>query len=299
MKKWTALAAGAAGVAAFQFTRMALEGANAWMHPPRANWADHPARWGLEFAEVEFLSRDGVRLRGWFFDASGVPGAGPRLAVVICHGHGGDKSPHLNLVRGFREAGIPLLLFDFRNHADSDGALTSIGYYERYDVLGAVDWLAARGYGRIGLYGFSMGAATALAAAPLSPHIACVVADSPFAHLRPVLTGVVQRRLRVRVLDRLMAETIWRLVEHRLRCRLSDADPLCAVRQFGERPLLLIHGTRDEFIPAWQARALLAAASGPAELWLVDGAEHTAIDRQRPSEYRARVMEFFARYLLA
>jgi fermentation-respiration switch protein FrsA (DUF1100 family) len=238
-----------------------------------------------------------VRLRGWLFDPGRAQHSGPRAAVVVCHGYGGDKSPHLNVVRWFLEAGIPLLLFDFRNHAGSDGGLTSIGYYERYDVLGAVDWLVAHGYGKIGLYGFSMGAATALATAPLSPHITCIVSDSAFAHLRSVLAAVVRMRLRGGLITRLMEATIWRMVEFRLRCKLGEADPLRAVRRIGRRPLLLIHGTRDLVIPVGQAQALMSAASGPAELWVVDGAEHTCIDRQHPDEYRAKVIDFFQRNL--
>ncbi|MBI5876701.1 MAG: alpha/beta hydrolase [Chloroflexi bacterium] len=286
-----------AGLAVLQFARLAAMGVNGWMRPPRVRWPDTPARWGLRYADVEFPARDGVRLRGWFFDAPTTAGDAPRPAVIVCHGHGGDKSPHINLAIWFREAGIPLLLFDFRNHGLSDGDLTSIGYYERYDVLGAVDWLAARGMTRIGLFGFSMGAATALAAAPFSQNIVCVVSDSAFAHVRPVVAGVVSRQMPVQPLARMLERLIWRLVQRRLRCRLEDADPLAMVRQFGERPLLLIHGTLDEYIDPAQAEALREAASGPTELWLVDGAAHTSIDHLRPKEYREWVMGFFVRHL--
>lgn len=299
MKPWRAIGAGAASLAALQWVRTAFQATDYWIHPPRVKGTDHPTRWGLEYTDVEFSSRDGVRLRGWLFDAPGAQRKSGRPAVVVCHGYSGDKSPHINLALWFQAAGIPLLLFDFRNHGASDNGRTSIGFYERFDVLGAVDWLAARGHGRIGLHGFSMGASTALAATPLSPHVTCVVSDSAFAHLRSVLAEVVRQKLGVRVLDRLMEAMIWRLVEYRLGCELSEADPVRAARRIGQRPLLLIHGTRDEVIAPWQAQALLAAASGPAELWLVEGGQHTTIDRKYPAEYRSKVMEFFARTLAA
>lgn len=293
------MGAAAASLVTIQWVRLAFQATDMWINPPRVQGADHPTRWGLEYTDVEFTSRDGVRLRGWLFDAPDAPVDGSRPAVIVCHGYSGDKSPHINLAFWFQAAGIPLLLFDFRNHGASDCGPTSIGYYERFDVLAAVDWLAARGHKRIGLYGFSMGAAIALAAASLSPRIACVVSDSGFAHLRPVLAEVVRQKLRVRGLDQLMEAMIWRLAEFRLGCDLREADPVHAARHIGRRPLLIIHGTRDEVIAPWQARALLGAASGPAELWLVDGGQHTTIDRKYPAEYRSKVMEFFARNLAA
>lgn len=63
--------------------------------------------------------------------------------------------------------------------------MTSLIQYEIRDLLGAVDFARARPELNrpIVLYGFSMGAATALVAGAQEPAVAGVIADSPFADL--------------------------------------------------------------------------------------------------------------------
>jgi dipeptidyl aminopeptidase/acylaminoacyl peptidase len=52
-------------------------------------------------------------------------------------------------------------MIDLRGHGGSSTARLTYGARESQDVLGAVDWLRARGHGRIGVLGASMGAAPA------------------------------------------------------------------------------------------------------------------------------------------
>ena len=303
MVEWFLGALGIVAALCIALCLLALYGVESWTRPARARPRDHPHRYGLPCEEVEFTSRDGVRLHGWLIDGSSA-GRGDdakrtvgKSAIIFCHGHGGDKSPDVVYAPWFHERGIPVLMFDFRNHGLSDGVLTSMGYYERYDLLGAIDYLASRGYTRVGLYGFSMGGATAMATAPLSPHVVCVVSDSGFAQLRPTLAHALRRRLlSERFANRFMS-VIWRLAERRLRCDLDEAEPLRAVQQFGNRALFIILGTRDKYVETWQAHALHEKASGPKELWVVPKGEHAAIARQHPEEYRARVLGFFERHL--
>jgi alpha/beta superfamily hydrolase len=50
-------------------------------------------------------------------------------------------------------------MFDFQGYGLSDGPPgTSMGYWEKLDVHGAVDWLLGRGETRFASFGISMGA---------------------------------------------------------------------------------------------------------------------------------------------
>jgi fermentation-respiration switch protein FrsA (DUF1100 family) len=278
---------------------LAWHGVNQWTRPKRIRPRRQPRDYGLPSEEVEFASRDGLTLRGWLITP---PMANDQLAithaVIFCHGHGGSKEPDLIYVPWFIECGIPVLLFDFRNHGQSEGNLTSMGFYERFDLLGAIDYLVSRGYTRIGLLGFSMGAAVAVATAPLSDYVECVVADSAFATLPPTLAlGMVDKGF-----PRWFAERFIHLIialgARRLRCDVSEAYPVRAVRHFGPTPLLLILGGRDEYIEAWQGCWLYEEATGPKEFWFVPDAKHRAVDQHEPELYRAKVIGFFARWLL-
>ena len=68
----------------------------------------------------------------------------------------------------FWRRGCDLLLYDARGHGESSPALLSFGANERRDLKLVVDWLAKRTelpQSRIGLIGWSYGAATAIQAA--------------------------------------------------------------------------------------------------------------------------------------
>ncbi|MBI3734311.1 MAG: alpha/beta hydrolase [Chloroflexi bacterium] len=287
---------------------LALHAVDQWTRPARVRPSRHPRDFGLPWEDVTFKSRDGMTLRGWFIAPTAPAPARAlslsngslskgRAAVIFCHGHGGDKSPDLIYAPWFYEQGLPVLLFDFRNHGESEGTLTSLGYYERNDLLGAVDLLRARGYERVGLFGFSMGGAISIATAPLSDAVACVVADSPFAELEPTLAMALRRRGFPRWFAVPMTRVVFWLGARRLGCDPREAYPAKAARVFGGRPLLLILGERDEYIELWQGRLLYERASGPKELWLVPGAGHRRSDQVEPERYREKVMGFFARVL--
>ena len=300
MKRFILLFSGIAVAACLGLIGLAWYGLEQWTRPKRRAHDKQPGDFNLPCEEVEFRSRkDGVRLRGWLIDPHPGPDGAGRRAVIFCHGHGGTCAPDLIYAPWFYERGVPVLMFDFRNHGLSEGTLTSMAFYERDDLLGAVDFMASRGYPQVGLFGFSMGAATAVATAPLSERIMCVVADSPFAQLRPTLARAIEQRGWPRWFALRLINLIFWMARIRLRCDLSEADPIRAVRRFDGRPLLIILGQHDEYIEPWQAQWLFETATDPKQLWLVPGVSHRDVDRFRPEEYYERVMGFFEKWLFA
>jgi alpha-beta hydrolase superfamily lysophospholipase len=264
-------------------------GVNQLTHPARKLAGGIPSDYGLPYERISFPSYDGTILRGWF-----VPAVQPRATVVFCHGRAGSKAPDLIYVPQLRQHGFNVLLFDFRAHGESDGHKSSLVYYERRDLLAAIAYLQNRGIQEVGLMGFSMGAAVAIATAPLSQAVRAVIADSAFAELRTILVTYLQQQGIPRWLASGLATWIIWAAGLRLHCHLPDADPLRWVGQIAPRPLLLIHGGQDEGIPVSDAQRLYNAAGEPKELWVVAEAEHRCVDKVCPEEYMARVLAFFA-----
>ncbi|PZR03285.1 MAG: hypothetical protein DI536_36170 [Archangium gephyra] len=118
---------------------------------------------------------------------------------------------------------------------------------ERFDVLGAVDWLRAHGYGRVGVLGASMGAATTLFAAAAEPAIAAVVADSPFVDFGLMIERQYRRLSRLPVWFLPGALALGRLLTG---IDLLRVRPLDAAAALSGRPALVIHSEGDRFIPA-------------------------------------------------
>lgn len=249
-----------------------------------------PADLGLPCEEVYLTTADGRRLHAWF-----VPAADPRGTVIFLHGHSGTPAPDLQYVPAFRARGYNVFLPTFRAHGNSDGHLTSVGYYERRDLAAAVEHLAGRGIHRVGLLGFSMGAAVAMSAAGDLPGVTGVVADCGFAELwQAAAAGARDRGLSAPVAAA-VGRLIVLLASLRLRAPLWAADPIRHVGRISPRPLLIIQGGRDAYVPATEAQRLYAAAGEPKELWLVPEAEHRAVDQVEPEAYYERVLGFFDR----
>ncbi len=121
-----------------------------------------PDEYGLPFEHVTFTARDGVRLGGRL---TGNP-LSQRPTVIFCAGLFGSMDGDTHLVPHFDRAGFDVLQFDWRGHGISDGQRGTLGVREVEDLLGAIDFLQARGVRKIGLMGFSMGGAVAWRAAP-------------------------------------------------------------------------------------------------------------------------------------
>src|SRR5690242_10616809 len=62
------------------------------------------------FQDIEFLSVDGLMLRGWFLAPSREDGA----TILFVHGHGGNRSDFENWAQIFETEGYGILLFDLR-----------------------------------------------------------------------------------------------------------------------------------------------------------------------------------------
>ncbi len=188
-------------------------------------------------------------------------------------------------------------MFDFRGHGRSEGQHVSMGYYERQDLLGAVDYLQSRGIDRVGVLGFSMGGAVAMATAPHSEAIRAVVSDGGFARFSDTIAAGVRERGLPGFLASLVGHLIVWLMGLRLDCSLSEADPIHWVDKIAPRALFIIHGALDPFVTVEEARELYAAADEPKEIWIVPEAGHRQADRRHPEEYRHRVLAFFDQWL--
>jgi len=141
------------------------------------------------FEDVVFSSRAHDYLVHAFY-MPGQPGA---PALISIHGWRSSRHNEFDLARGndLRKLGYSVLSVDLQDNGGDtvqDGHL-SLGYGERWDVLGGMDYLMARGFpsDSIGLVGVSMGATTSLEAAGLDPRLKAVWEDSAYERAMTVV----------------------------------------------------------------------------------------------------------------
>lgn len=260
-------------------------------HPQRQALDTTPLSVGLSYQEVVFPSQeDGLELKGWF-----IPSAGSHRTVIFAHGYRKNRLnsdvPILPIARYLVEKGYNVLMFDFRNSGESGGTLTSVGQYEVRDLLGAVEFVRShRGIQEeIILYGFSMGASTAILAGAREPAVAAVIADSPFADLKSYL------RSNLSVWTELPSfpfNAAFFLIVPRLTGLKPEAvSPLREVQSLSGRPLLLIAGDADTDVPM-ENSMLLQSSYPQAQLLLIPGGKHVKNYQTQPEQYLKTVGAF-------
>jgi uncharacterized protein len=238
----------------------------------------------------------GIEVSGWW-----IPAADPRApAVIAVHGVTACKRDHTVLLPAgmLHKHGFSVLLIDLRDHGDStyeDGRYAG-GTEEYLDVLGAWDWLQ-REKGlradRIGLAGFSLGAATVLIAIGHEPGVAATWEDSSYADLSSIISDELTRRGYPTILEPgaiVMARVV-------AGDDLISFSPLDGVKRLAGRPLFITHGEADDRINVKYAHELAAAAAGEGGgtpgTWYVPGAGHTEAMLDQPAEYEQRIAAFF------
>ncbi len=258
--------------------------------------ASPPAGGERPFQRVDFLSADGLRLAGWYGEGSGGRGT---ATIVVCHGWAADKGEMLGLTGALRAAGFDVLLFDLHGWGESARGPVTFGDRETGDILGAVRYLKEQRPAkaqRIGLIGFSMGAAAAIRATAQSSDIDAVVADASYARL-DVQVGRFFQRFTGPLWPVAYVPARW-FGEQLTGTALGSISPLHVIGRIAPRPVLIIHGTRDRVIDVQDARQLYAAAGLPKTLWLVEGAGHGETRRLAPAAaWDARVVSFFREHL--
>lgn len=266
-------------------------------HLPRKRVKSDPSDYNLDYEEVDFTSRDGTSLKGWYLPSQTESDQHQEKDLIIAHGLGQNRSvPFAILKPLLMEDNYNIFLFDLRAHGDSGGSLITFGYKEKEDIISAVDYLKNR-HGseaeeeKIELHalGYSLGAASLLLAAAEDEQIDKVVADSPFNLLRRESSQLLRRFFFP------FNYVFQPLVFFFLRLQgipLDQVDPLDHVAEISPRPLFLIHAQRDQLIDYEETLRLYQAAKDPVQLWISDASGHARTFIEQPKLYFSRVRDF-------
>ena len=249
-----------------------------------------PERLGFSYLDVDFPSRDGLVLSGWFV----APQNGATL--VLCHGFGGNRLMLGPVARLLIKHGFGVLMFDFRAHGRSPGDLSTWGWLETNDLLGALDFLQRRpevDSTRIGVLGYSLGGQVALRTTPGSELVRAVAADGPSPAV--LADHLLSRRFTLKKI--LFLPYFWLLYGyHRLLVgKPAPVGVIASMPEIAPRPLLLI--TSGEAGEKLFTGHLFAQAEQPKTLYEIPEARHTEGVLARPEEYEQTLVEFFTQAL--
>jgi len=248
-----------------------------------------PEAVGLPVTPVEFMSNDGIPLRGWW-------NAGDSSKPVIIFVHGLNRSRLELLERGAdaNRRGYGVLLFDLRNHGDSGRAYTTIGIFESRDVCAASQVVKDRAGTRAQiLWGVSMGASSAILAAKQCPGFSAIISDSSFLSFRDTVAHHLSLIFRVPAFP--IANLIVAITGYRVGFDPDAGDVEGAVRSI-DTPILFIAGGKDRRMPPVLAeRMSQESASALKEFLVVPGAGHGEAFSTNRTGYLTSVYSFLDR----
>ncbi len=199
---------------------------NALLYFPTRTLDGTPASVGLRYSDLDIPTSDGQRLHGWWIPS-------PRRPVVahvlFFHGNGGNISHRLVQARALADAGLDVLLFDYRGYGRSTGTPDEAGTYRDARAARAA-LLAQPGIDAAAILylGESLGGAVATELALAEPP-AGLVLQSTFTSVREMA------RLHYPVVPAALVPDAYPTLERiaRVRC-----------------PVLILHGDRDDIVPA-------------------------------------------------
>ncbi len=258
-------------------------------HYPDPNDGKTPKSFNLDFKWIEFSAPDGVRLKGWYIPADGAAHG----TIIYVHGLNRTRIEMLPMAVFGHSLGYNGVLFDLRHQGMSGGAITTLGYQERLDVLGAVRYAVENEQASrpVIVWGISMGAAAALLAAADSPDISAVVSDSSFDSMLGTMRHHLRLFLRLPgfpIADEVAYLTAWRGHFH-----VADFDCVKAVERIGDRPILFVAVKGDRRMPPSVAQLLDDHARSPlSRIVVVPGQRHGEGFNQAREPYVKAVRDF-------
>jgi pimeloyl-ACP methyl ester carboxylesterase len=234
-----------------------------------------PAEVNLPYEEV-WLPVSTGKIHGWWIPSSAKAEA---PVLLYFHGNGSNIGDNVNRAARFHQLGLSVLLVDYRGYGKSSGPFPneSLVYEDAaaaWTYLTKTRQIAPK---NIFLYGHSLGGAIAIEMAVRHPDVAGVIVDGSFTSIRAVAEGVSLYRL---------FPVDWIVTER--------FDSLSKMRSL-KTPILFIHGTADDVVPASMSQELYQAAPVPKQLLLIPDAGHSDTPKLGGEQYFQTIEKFLGR----
>lgn len=290
-------AASVTGIVIASFLAVAWILSSNIMHPTFVCSEEHfiycgdPSQLDLSFEEISIQVDDGHTLSGWY-----IPAEASDKAVIFIHGHGADRHEGMRWFKAVHQAGFNILAFDLRNQGKSAKSFSTMGYFEKRDVIRALDYLQQqKQIESIGIFGTSMGAATSIMAMVDDSRIAAGVFEAGWANLDDLYSEIIEQHMGLPSYP-LLPLTTW-MLEQRTGMEMVKLNPEDMLADIAPRPVFIIHCSGDNLIGFSHGERNYAAAKKPKEFWKSPCQMHARAWQSDPEYIEQRVTNYFTKYL--
>src|SRR4030081_382317 len=147
-----------------------------------------PFEFQADYEEVEHVTADGINFGAWLFRQPGSP-----QTVIVSGGHKGQSQGSLGISAALWRKGFNVILYSYRGWPGSDRAPITFGIKEVLELEAVIAFARKRiPNARIGLLGYSMGAAVSLLGAAGEPGVQALLLRRPSRDPRRLLIATVR-----------------------------------------------------------------------------------------------------------
>ena len=250
-----------------------------------------PSEIDLQYEEINVMGIDNIKLNSWLIK-SAKPARG---TVIYLHGVADCKMDGIRFAKFLHDNHYNVFLIDSRRHGESEGEFCTFGYYEKFDLENAINYLQTRtdiSPGKIALFGTSMGAAIALQTAAIDTRISGVIAENSFLTLRSIFDDYQKRMIKLPF--HYLRNLVIKRSELLAHFKANDVSPMESLKKI-QIPIMIIYGTEDHLINHQYSVRLFSLANEPKEVFPIEGAKHNDTWQIAGKTYEQKILSFLER----
>ena len=240
----------------------------------------------------QITSKDGLRLSAIY-----VPAENSQKTAIIAHGYMSQANTMGEYAQLFHDLGYNVLMPDARGHGKREGDYVGFGWDERKDYQQWVEEVVKKNPDeKIILDGVSMGAATVMMTSgeKLPKNVKAIIEDCGYSSTRGELAYQLKEMFGLPSFP--LMEVTSLTTKLRAGYFLGEADAIKQLEK-NKRPMLFIHGDKDDFVPFEMLDEVYQATKGPKEKLVIKGAGHALAYATDPELYRQTIENFLNQYV--
>ena len=209
--------------------------------------------------------------------------------IIICHGVTARTSAVIKYLNMFLKNGYNALFIDHRAHGKTGGKKVSYGYYEKYDLAKAIQWVKKHHSGKVGLIGESMGAGISMQTIVLE-QVDFLIEDCGYSSFDEEVKHQFRRK---RYMPVYPAYFFARLFVYILGgYDVKKVSPIAALQR-SDIPVMVVHGDEDNYVPFYMASIVYDnIKSDKKRMFVAEGTRHALAYEEHQEEYQKQVYEF-------